>query len=93
MHHDNLWRILKETGISDYLTCLLRNQEATVKTRHGIMDWFQTGKGVRQGCILSSLCLLNLHAEYIIQNARLDEAQARIKMQLTPPLWQKVKKN
>ena len=70
-------------GISDQLTCLLRNlyagQEATVRTGHGTMDWFQTGKGVHQGYILSP-CLFNLYAEYIMQNARLDEAQARIKI-------------
>ena len=70
-------------GIPDHLTCLLRNlyagQEATVRTRHGTMDWFQIGKGVCQGCILSP-CLFNLHAEYIMQNARLDEAQAGIKI-------------
>ena len=70
-------------GIPDHLTCLLRNvyagQEATVRTGHGTMDWFQTGKGVCQGCILSP-CLFNLHAEYIMQNAGLDEAQARIKI-------------
>ena len=70
-------------GIPDHLTCLLRNlyasQEATVRTVHGIMDWFQMGKGVRQGCILSP-CLLNLYAEYILQNAWLDEAQAGIKI-------------
>ena len=69
-------------GIPDQLTCLLRNlysgQEATVRTRHGTTDWFQIGKGVCQGCILSP-CLFNLHAEYIIQNARLDKAQAVIK--------------
>ena len=73
----------KETGIPDYLTCLLRNlfagQEATVRTGHETMDWFQIGKGVRQGCILSP-CLFNLHAEYIMLNARLDEAQAGIKI-------------
>ena len=93
-------------GIPDHLTCLLRNlyasQEATVRTGHGTMDWFQTGKGVRQGCILSP-CLFNLHAEYIMRKAGLDEAQAGIKiagrniktsdMQMTPPLWQKVKRN
>ena len=70
-------------GIPDRLTCLLRNlyavQEATVRTRHETMDWFQIGKGVCQGCILSP-CLFNLHAEYIMQNARLDEAQAGIKI-------------
>ena len=76
---NKLWKIVKEMGIPDHLTCLLRNQEATVKTRHGIMDWFQTGKGVRQGCILSP-CLFNLYAEYIIQNAGLDKAQAGIKI-------------
>jgi len=74
---NNLWIILKETGIPDYLTCLLRNlyagQEATVRTGHGKMNWFKTGKGVFQGCILS-LCLLNLYAEHIIRNARLDKA-------------------
>ena len=70
------WKILKEMGIRDHLTCLLRNlyvgQEATVRTGHGTTNWFQTGKGVRQGCILSP-CLFNLYAEYITQNARLDE--------------------
>ena len=69
-------------GIPDHLTCLLRNlyagQEATVRTRHGTMDWFQIGKGAHQGCILSP-CLFNFYAEYIMQNARLDEAQAGIK--------------
>ena len=73
----------KEMGIPDYLTCLLRNlyagQEATVKTGHGPTDWFQIGKGVRQGCILSP-CLFNLYAEYIMRNAGLDEAQAGIKI-------------
>ena len=77
------WKILNETGIPDHLTCLLRNmyagQEATVRTGHGITDWFQIGKGVRQGCILSP-CLFNLYAEYIMRNARLDEAQAGIKI-------------
>ena len=80
---DSLWKILKEMGIPDYLTCLLRNlcagQEATVRTRHGTMDWFQIGTGVRQGGILS-LCLFNSYAEYIMQNARLDEAQTGIKI-------------
>ena len=93
-------------GIPDHLTPLLRNlyadQEATVRTGHGTTDWFQIGKGVHQGCILSP-CLFNLLAEYIMQNARLDEAKAGIKitrkninnldMQMTPPLWQKAKRN
>ena len=93
--------ILKEMEIPYYLTCLLRNlyagQEATVRTGHGTTDWFQIGKGVRQGCILS-LCLFNLYAEYIMRNARLDETQAGIKiarrnlsitsdMQIIPHLW------
>ena len=77
------WKILKEMGISDHLTCLLRNlfvgQEATVRTGHGTTDYFKIGKGVHQGCILS-LCLFNFHAEYIMQNARLDEDQAGIKV-------------
>ena len=80
--HNKLWKILKEMGIPDHLTCLLRNlfagQEATARTRCGTMDWFQIGKGVCQCCILSP-CLFNLYAEYIMQNARLDEAQAGIK--------------
>ena len=80
--HKKLWKILKDMGIPDSLTCLLRNrytgQEATVRTRHGTTDWFQIGKGVRQGCILSP-CLFNLYAEYIMRNAGLDEAQAGIK--------------
>ena len=93
-------------GIPDHLTCILRNlyssQEATVRTGHGTTEWFQIGKGVCQGCIVSP-CLFNLNAEYIMQNARLDEAQAGIKiagkisiisgMHMTPPLWQKVKRN
>ena len=78
-----LWKILQEMGIVDYLTCLLRNlyagQEATVRTRHGTTDWFKIGKRVWQGCILS-LCLFNFFAEYIIQNTRLDESQAEIKI-------------
>ena len=78
-----LWKILKEMGIPEHLTCLLRNlcasQEATVKTGHGTIDWFQNGKGVRQGYILSP-CLFNVYAEYIILNAGLDEAQAGIKI-------------
>ena len=77
------WKILQEMGIPDHLTCLLRNlyagQESTVRIEHGTTDWFQIGKGVYQGCILSP-CLFHLYAEYIMQNARLDEAQARIKI-------------
>ena len=77
------WKILQEMGIPDHLTCLLRNlyagQEAKVRTRHGTTDWFHIGKGVRQGCILSP-CLFNLYAEYIMGNARLDEAQSGIKI-------------
>ena len=80
--HNKLWKILKEMGIPDHLTCLLRNlyagQEATGSTRHGTTDWFQIGEGVSQGCIFLP-CLFNFYAEYIMQNARLDEAQARIK--------------
>ena len=100
------WKILQEMGIPDHQTCLLRNlyagQEATVRIGHGTTDWFQIGKRVHQGCILSP-CLFNLYAEYIMRNAAVDEAQAGIKvagrntnnsdMQMTPPLWQKVKKN
>ena len=100
------WKILKEMGIPDHLTCLLRNlyagQEATVRTGHGTTDWFQIGKGIHQGCILSP-CLSNLHGEYIMRNAELEEAQAEIRiagrnikssdMQMTPALWQKVKRN
>ena len=77
------WKILKKTGIPDHHTCLLRNlcasQEETVRTGHETTDWFQIGKGVHQGCILSP-CLFNLYAEYIMQNAGLDEAQAGIKI-------------
>ena len=77
------WKILKETGIPEHLTCLLRNlyagPEATVRTRHGTTDWFQIGKGVRQGYVLSP-CLFNLYAEYIMRNAGLEEAQAGIKI-------------
>ena len=83
MNHNKLWEILKDTGIPDCLTCLLRNlyacQETTVRTGHGITDWFQIGKGVRQGCILLP-CLFNLYAEYIMRNAGLNEAQAGIKI-------------
>ena len=100
------WKILKELGIPDHLTCLLRNlytgQEATVRTGHGTTDWIQIGKGVHQGCILSP-SLFNLYAEYIMRNAGLEEAQAGIKiageisitsdMQMTPPLQQKVKRS
>ena len=107
MDHNKLWKILTEMWIPDHLTCVLRNlsagQESTGRTGHGTTDWFQIGKGVRQGCILSP-CLFNLNAEYIMQNAGLDEAQAGIKiagrnisitsdMQMTPVLWQKAKKN
>ena len=81
--HNKLWKILKEKGIPDHLTCLLRDlyagQEATVRTGPGTTDWFQIGKGVCQGCILSP-CLFNLYAEYIMRNAGLEEAQAGIKI-------------
>ena len=100
------WRILKEMEIPDHLTCFLRNlyagQEATVRTGHGTTDWFQIGKGIRQGCILSP-CLFNFYAEYIMKNAGLEEAQLESRllgeisitsdMQMTPPLWKKLKKN
>ena len=96
--HNKLWKILKEMGMSDHFTWLLRNlyagQEATVRTEHGITDWFQTGKGVYQGCILSP-CLFNLYAEYIIQNAGLMKHKLKSRllgdisitsdMQMTPP--------
>ena len=131
--HNKLWKILKEMGIPDHLICLLRNlyagQEATVRTGHGTIDWFQIGKGVRQGCILSpclfnfyaeyimrnaglcilSPCLFNLYAEYIMRNTGLEETldwkkhklESRLPgeisitsaMQMTPCLWQKVRKN
>ena len=104
--HHKLWKILKDMGITDHLICLMRNlyagQEATVRTGHGTTDWFQIRKGVCQGCVLSP-CLYNLYAEYIMKNATLDEAQAEIKLpgeisitsdtQITPPLWQKAKRN
>ena len=81
--HNKLWKILKEMGIPEHLICLLRNlyagQEATVRTGHGTTDWFQIGKGVRQGCILSP-CSFNLYAEYIMRNAGLEETQAGIKI-------------
>ena len=104
--HHKLWKIIKEKGIPHHLTCLLRNlyagQEATVRAGHGTTDWFQIGKGVHQGCILSP-CLFNLYAEYIMWNAGLEEAQLGSRLpgeisitsdtQMTPPLWQKVKRN
>ena len=105
--HNKLWEILKEMGIPEQLTCLLRNlyagQEATVRTGDETTDWFQTWKGVGQGCILSP-CLFNLYAEYIMRNTGMDKAQVGIKIagrniivtsdkQMKPPLWQKVKKN
>ena len=83
VEHNKLWKILKEMGIPDYLTCVLRNlysgQEATVRIFHGTMDWFQIGKGVSQGCVLSP-CLFNLYAEYIMLDARPVEMQAGIKI-------------
>ena len=104
--HNKLWKILKDMGIPDHLTCLLRNlyagQEATVRTGHETIDCFQIEKGVLQGCILSP-CLFNLYAEDIMRNTGLEIAQAGVKMpgeisitsdmQMIPPLWQKVKKN
>ena len=106
MVHNRLWKILKEMGITDQLTCLLRNlypgQEATVRTGHGTTDWFQIRKGVRQGYILSP-CLFNFYAEYIMRTldwkkhkleSRLPgEMSITSDMQMTPPLWQKVKRN
>ena len=106
LDHNKLWKILTEMGIPDHLTCLLRNlyagEEATVRTGHGTTDWFQIGKEVRQGCILLP-CLFNSYAEYIMRNAGLEEAQLELRllgeisitsgMQMTPPLWQKVKRN
>ena len=98
------WKIVQDMKIPYHLTCLLRNlyagQEATFRTGHGTIDWFQIRKGVHQDCILS-LCFFNLYAEHIMRNAGLDEAQAGIKiaisitsdMQMTPPLWQKAKRN
>ena len=104
--HNKLWKIFQEMAIPDHLTCLLRNlyagQEATVRTRHGTMDWFQIRKGVRQGCILSP-CLFNFYAECIMGNAGLGEAQREWRllgeisitsdMQMTSPLRQKAKRN
>ena len=106
MDHNKLWKILKEMGIPDHLTCLLRNlyagQETTVRTGRETTDWFQIGKGVGQGCTLSP-CLFNLYAEYIMGNAALNEHKLESRlpgeisitsdMQMTPPLWEKVKKN
>ena len=83
MDHNKLWKILKEMGIPDHLTCLLRNlyagQQATVRPGHGTTDWFQIGKGVHQGCILSP-CLFNFYAEYFMRNAEVEEAEAGIKI-------------
>ena len=104
--HNKLWKILQEMGIPGHLTCLLRNlyagQEATVRTGHGTTDWFQIGKRFRQGCILSP-CLFKLYAEYIMRNAdwKKHKLESRLPgeisitsdMQMTPPLWQKVKRN
>ena len=101
--HNQLWKILKEMGIPDHLTCLLRNlyagQEATVRTGHGTTDWIQIRKGVRQGCILSP-CLFNFYAEYImgwkkhkLESRLPGEISITSDMQMTPPLWQKAKKN
>ena len=106
MDHNKLWKILKEMRIPNHLTCRLRNlyagQEATARTAHGTTDWFQIGKGVCQGCLLSA-CSFNFYAEYMMRNAGLEEGQAEIKiagrnvsnlrLQMTPPLWQKVKRN
>ena len=103
--HNKLWKILKEMGLPDHLTCLLRNlyagQEATIRTGHGTTDWFQIGKGVCQGCMISP-SLFTLYAEYITWNAGLDEAQLESRflgeisitsdMQMIQPLWQKVKR-
>ena len=104
--HNKLWEILKEMGIPDHLTCILRNlyagQEATVRTGQGTTDWFQIGKGVCQDCILSP-CLFSLYAEYIwgmldwmkhkLESRLLGEISITSDMQMTPPLWQKKKKN
>ena len=104
--HNKLWKILQEMGIQDHFTCLLRNlyagQEATVRTGHGTTDWFEIGKGVLQSCILSP-CLFNLYPDFIIRNAGLmkHKLESRLlgeipitsDMQMTPPLWQKAKRN
>ena len=102
MDHNKLWKILKDMGIPDHLSGLLRNlyagQEATVKTGHGTTDWFQKGKGVCQGCILPP-CLFNLYAEMLAWRKHKLESRLRGEipitsdMQMTPPLWQKVKRN
>ena len=103
MDHSKLWKIPKDMGIPAHLTCLLRNlysdQEATVRTGHRTTDWFKIGKGVHQGCILSP-CLFNLYTEYMLgwMNHKLEsilpgEISVTSDMQMTPPLWQKVKKN
>ena len=106
MDHNKLWKILKEMEISDHLTCLLRNlytgQEATVRIENGTIDWFQIGKGVHQGCILSP-CLFNFYAEHILRHAfwMKQKLESRLPaeisitsyMQITPPLWQKLRKN
>ena len=106
MDHNELWKILKDMGVPDHLTCLLRNlcagQEATVRTGHGIIDWFQTRKGIHQGWILSP-CLFNLYAEYIMRNVGLmkhklesrllGEISVTSDMHMTPPLRKKTKKN
>ena len=103
--HKKLWKVIKEMGLPDYLTCLLRNlyegQEAIVRPLHGANDWFQIGKGIQQDCILSP-CLLNLHAEYNMQSARLDESQGGINISGRninnlrygdDTTWQKMKRN
>ena len=106
VNHNKLWKILKEMGIQEHLTCLLRNlyagQEDTVRTGHGKIDWLQIGKGVHQGCILSP-CLFNFYAEYIKRNSdwKKHKLESRLpgeisitsEMQMTPPLWSKVKRN
>ena len=105
VNHNKLWKILKEMGIPDHVTCLLKNLyaglEATVRTGHGTTDWFQIRKGVGQGCILSP-CLFNLYAECIMRNAGLDKPQLESRLpgkisitsdrQMKPPLWQKAKR-
>ena len=104
--HNKLWKILKEMGIPDYLTCLLRNryagQEATVRTGHGTTDWFQIGKGVRQGCMLSPCFLIYIQStslemldwkKHKLESILPGEMSITSDMQMTPPLWQKVKRN